>query len=105
MIYKERKVMEKKKRHKWEDISGKLNPKSEKCIQCGMERSWLYGDMQCWEYLDLNSGLDTQRTTLYRPQCEPERGPTRGFYADAKYLYHKSDAPPEHLSEGKRVTF
>ena len=57
--------------HKWKDTSSRFNPKQGICTKCGIERNWLGGDMQCWEYLDLRLAYGSSRTTLYRPECTP----------------------------------
>lgn len=36
--------------HKWKDESFSRYYKEERCIKCGVFRTWLGGDMQCWEY-------------------------------------------------------
>lgn len=59
------------KNHKWKDTSSQFNPKMETCTKCGIERSWLGGNMQCWEYMDLRLSMEHNRTSLYRPNCIP----------------------------------
>lgn len=73
--------------HRWETDGNVLGQKYQRCIKCNMDRYWLYGDMQCWEYLDLQSELASQRTTLHRPNCDPNRGKTQGFYQDGRFIY------------------
>ena len=76
------------KRHKWGEIQRPFSQKMQTCEKCGIERYWMGGYMQCWEYLDLQSALGTQRTTLYRPECNPDRGQTQGFNRYGKYIYY-----------------
>ena len=59
--------------HKWKDISSGVNraPKEERCTKCGIERTWLYGYMQCWEYLDYRLPIGSGRESLNRPSCTP----------------------------------
>ena len=66
------------KRHKWKDTSSTIE-KSSECEKCGMIRDWQGGDMQCWEYFDPRTPFNTNRTTLNRPECEPDRIITEGF--------------------------
>ncbi len=75
------------KRHKWKDISQNGFSKVFQCTKCGIEKSWCYGDMQCWEYTDYQSAIGSQRTTLNRPACEPGRGSTGGFKKTGEYIY------------------
>jgi len=74
--------------HKWESIESRTYAqKSDKCLKCGMERYWAGGDMQGWNYLDLQSVLGTQRTTWCRPDCNPDRDMTQGFDRNGNYMY------------------
>ena len=59
------------KNHKWENITSSIPfaSKREKCIKCGIERTWLYGNMQCWEYIDFRLPIGGGRESLYRPSC------------------------------------
>ena len=59
--------------HKWEDVSLIVTnaPQREKCVKCGIERVWLYGDMQCWEYIDFRLPIGDSRISLHRPPCTP----------------------------------
>ena len=59
------------KNHKWKDITDYPYSKVEKCIKCGIERNWEYGDMSCWEYIDYRLQMGGQRTTYHRPSCTP----------------------------------
>ena len=72
--------------HRWKDDSNEFHSKKDVCIKCGIERYWIGGDMQGWEYLDLQSSFGSNRTTFNRPNCEPNRGRTQGFYRDGTYI-------------------
>ena len=63
------------KRHSWKPLNNKFHPKADKCIKCGIERYWLGGDMQGYEYLDLRTSLGVRRTCFHRPECEPDIDP------------------------------
>ena len=67
--------------HKWKDISSNVPraPKEERCINCGIERTRLYGYMQCWEYVDYRLPIGSGRVSLNRPHCTPvlEKGITK----------------------------
>ena len=67
------------KRHKWEDIS---NPnfieKVHRCVNCGVERVWWYGDYQRWKYywsksIITNSGNNglSKHNSFKSPECIP----------------------------------
>ena len=67
------------KNHKWKDVSSRFHPKCERCIKCGIERNWLGGDMQCWQYIDYRlPKFGDGRISLHRPSCTPnlQRGIT-----------------------------
>jgi len=74
--------------HRWGEIEEPFGQRKQTCKKCGIERYRLGGYMQCWEYLDLQSTLGTQRTTLSRPECNPNRGQTIGFDRHGKYRYY-----------------
>jgi len=63
-----------KKNHRWKDISNELEfyPKRQECIKCGIERLWIGGDYQGWEYTDFRLPFGEGRTSFYRPSCTPE---------------------------------
>ena len=63
-----------KHRHKWEVVSmpNTFYSKREKCIKCGIERTWLYGHWKCWEYIDFRLPIGDGRISLYKPSCTPE---------------------------------
>lgn len=71
--------------HKWKDTSDQ-HQKTGVCTKCGIERYWLYGYMQCWEYLDLRTPIGVTRTTVIRPDCEPERKFHQGFHENGQQL-------------------
>jgi len=56
--------------HKWKDEGNKYN-KQYRCVKCGVFRTWIGGDMQCWEYW-YPSGHDkhTLHHIFKRPECE-----------------------------------
>ena len=58
--------------HKWKDRSSPFQPKCEECIKCRLERNWLGGDMQCWEYIDYRLPYGEGRKSLHRPSCTPD---------------------------------
>ena len=72
--------------HKWKDISERKFEKVEQCTKCQIERFWLGGDMQTWRYVDYTMPIGSNRTTIRRPSCEPERGTVLGFYRDGSFI-------------------
>lgn len=75
--------------HKWKDIS-ENRVKVEKCIKCQIERVWIGSDMQMWQYIDYTMPIGSTRTTIRRPNCDPDRGKVLGFYRDGTFV--KPDA-------------
>jgi hypothetical protein len=65
------------KNHKWKDTTVLTNiTKNQECIKCGIGRTYLYGDMQCWEYVWNESHINengtngfTTHRTFHRPEC------------------------------------
>jgi hypothetical protein len=58
-------VIQTKMNHKWKSTSNQFNPKRGTCINCGIERNWIGGNMQGWEYVDF-------RLPFHRPICTPK---------------------------------
>jgi len=74
------------KNHKWDHSGKKLSDESQKCLNCRIERYMLGGDFRGWEYFDTQSPIGSQRTTFYNPECNPDRGQTKGFHSDGTYI-------------------
>lgn len=59
------------KNHKWKDTTVLTNiSKKQECVNCGVNRNWLYGDYQCWEYwfYDTTENFNAKKT-FKRPEC------------------------------------
>jgi len=57
------------KNHKWTDEGNKFN-KQDRCIKCGVFRTWIGGDMQCWNYwYPFGHKNHTLNKIFKRPEC------------------------------------
>ena len=64
----------KRKNHKWKNVYNILHNSHQICDKCKVERIWIRGDYQCWQYRiyppDYDSQFDSPKETFLRPQCE-----------------------------------
>jgi len=65
----------KRKNHKWKSVEYNILPTLHQiCDKCKVERIWIGGDYQSWQYRiyppDYNSEFHSPKETFIRPQCE-----------------------------------
>jgi len=56
--------------HKWKDESISKYEKEHFCVKCRVYRTWLGGDMQCWQYWwARKNDIESIKKQFERPEC------------------------------------